>query len=100
MHSYAHMCRDEHIETGHNDSEHEMCPLCRALAENEQVRGERDSHWEVIKDAAAQIERLRAIERAAKLVIAEWQKPGRSVNPPLTDELVRLRETLDEQKEA
>lgn len=29
---YAHMCRDEHIEIGHNDSEHEQCPLCREKA--------------------------------------------------------------------
>jgi len=32
-HSYAHMCRDEHVEIGHNDSEHELCPLCRAINE-------------------------------------------------------------------
>jgi len=34
-HSYAHMCRDEHIEIGHNDSEHELCPLCRAINERD-----------------------------------------------------------------
>lgn len=28
--AYAHMCRDEHQQIGHNDSEHERCPLCRA----------------------------------------------------------------------
>lgn len=27
---YAHMCRDGHVMIGHNDSEHEQCPLCRA----------------------------------------------------------------------
>ena len=32
MFRYAHMCRDGHQQIGHNDSEHEMCPLCRALA--------------------------------------------------------------------
>jgi hypothetical protein len=31
--TYAHMCRDEHVQIGHNDSEHEMCPLCQAKAE-------------------------------------------------------------------
>jgi hypothetical protein len=31
--TYAHMCRDGHEQIGHNDSEHEMCPLCRALAQ-------------------------------------------------------------------
>lgn len=29
--SYAHTCRDGHVQIGHNDSEHEQCPLCRAL---------------------------------------------------------------------
>ena len=29
--SYAHICRDDHIQIGHNDSSDEMCPLCRAL---------------------------------------------------------------------
>jgi hypothetical protein len=28
------MCRDDHVQIGHNDSEHEMCPLCRAHAVN------------------------------------------------------------------
>lgn len=31
--TYAHMCRDDHQEIGHNDSEHEQCPLCRAHGE-------------------------------------------------------------------
>lgn len=25
------MCRDEHQEIGHSDSENERCPLCRAI---------------------------------------------------------------------
>lgn len=29
--TYAHMCRIDHEQIGHNDSEHEECPLCRAL---------------------------------------------------------------------
>lgn len=28
--TYAHMCRSDHQQIGHNDSEHERCPLCRA----------------------------------------------------------------------
>jgi hypothetical protein len=33
--SYPHMCRDDHVEIGHKDSEHELCPFCRlrSLAE-------------------------------------------------------------------
>lgn len=26
---YAHMCRDDHVQIGHNDSTHERCPMCR-----------------------------------------------------------------------
>lgn len=29
--TYPHMCRDGHQQIGHSDSEHEQCPLCRAL---------------------------------------------------------------------
>lgn len=35
---YAHMCRDGHPQIGHNDSEHEMCPLCREVARSERLR--------------------------------------------------------------
>lgn len=28
----AHMCRDGHVEIYHNDSEHELCPVCRCKA--------------------------------------------------------------------
>lgn len=35
MNAYPHMCRNEHQEIGHADSEHEMCPLCRANAATE-----------------------------------------------------------------
>lgn len=39
MRTYAHMCRDQHIEIGHNDSgEDERCPLCQALDALEQIR--------------------------------------------------------------
>lgn len=31
MNNYAHMCREDHVEIGHNDSENERCPLCRVL---------------------------------------------------------------------
>lgn len=31
MNSYPHMCRMDHLQIGHSDSEHERCPLCRAL---------------------------------------------------------------------
>ena len=33
--TYAHMCRMDHVEIGHNDSEHELCPLCRMQNERD-----------------------------------------------------------------
>lgn len=30
--AYPHMCRDGHVQIGHEDSEHEQCPLCRTMA--------------------------------------------------------------------
>jgi hypothetical protein len=32
------MCRDDHIEIGHSDSEHEQCPLCRLIGALEVAR--------------------------------------------------------------
>ena len=43
---YSHMCRDGHEEIGHNDSEHELCPLCRAL--NDIAAAERRAYERVI----------------------------------------------------
>lgn len=34
------MCRDGHVEIGHNDSSSEMCPLCRAKNEIEELKDE------------------------------------------------------------
>lgn len=36
----VHICQDGHAPIRHNDSEHEMCPLCRALAEIGSLKGE------------------------------------------------------------
>lgn len=35
--TYPHMCRDGHAEIGHSDNEHEMCPLCRAVADRDEL---------------------------------------------------------------
>jgi len=37
---YPHMCRDEHKEIGHADSESEMCPVCTAIADRDAAREE------------------------------------------------------------
>lgn len=43
MFTYPHMCRDGHVEIGHGDSEHELCPLCQLLAEVARLQQERDA---------------------------------------------------------
>jgi hypothetical protein len=58
--SYPHMCRDEHIQIGHNDSEHERCPLCRALDRAVSAERAMQEMMEVARQADAEIERLRA----------------------------------------
>lgn len=35
--TYPHMCRSDHIQIGHDDSEHELCPLCRVIGALERV---------------------------------------------------------------
>jgi hypothetical protein len=35
--TYPHMCRDQHEQIGHSDSEQELCPVCRALALTRQL---------------------------------------------------------------
>lgn len=37
MKSYPHMCRTDHVEIGHSDSEHERCPLCRMTSERDEA---------------------------------------------------------------
>lgn len=38
--TYAHMCRDDHPQIGHNDGEQELCPLCRARSLLQRVEDE------------------------------------------------------------
>lgn len=53
MNAYAHMCRMDHEEIGHNDSEHEDCPLCRMQNERD-VLAER---CEKLREALQEAER-------------------------------------------
>lgn len=48
--SYAHMCCSDHIQIGHTDSEHEQCPLCRAIGALEMAR----EHIESVDTRSAQ----------------------------------------------
>lgn len=36
--TYPHMCRMDHVQIGHSDSEHEQCPLCRVIGALEAAR--------------------------------------------------------------
>lgn len=65
---YAHMCRMDHVQIGHNESEHEECPLCRANSEcQEQSRllgmsGERElKHLGQIAMFTREVESLRSL---------------------------------------
>lgn len=42
--SPAHFCQDGHEPIWHNDSEHERCPMCRALNEIEALKEEIEEH--------------------------------------------------------
>lgn len=42
--TYAHMCRDGHEQIGHRDSEHEQCPLCRAIGGLQFIADGYDNH--------------------------------------------------------
>ena len=72
MDRYAHMCRSDHVEIGHNDSEHELCPLCR-------MQNERDALAEKVmttydKDMAIQ-ELIKALQRwlpSSQIDIPDW----------------------------
>ena len=46
---YAHMCRLDHDQIGHNDSSSEMCPLCRAIDELATLKAQRDELLEALK---------------------------------------------------
>lgn len=58
---YGHMCRDDHLQIGHKDSEHEQCPLCRALGELERLHEK--NGWQSTADVIAQ---LRGCEQEVK----------------------------------
>lgn len=57
--SYPHMCCIEHAEIGHNDSEHERCPLCRAIDERDALRYELEAERESVKALGRSFDKLR-----------------------------------------
>lgn len=77
---YAHMCRMDHEQIGHNDSEHEQCPLCRA-------QDERDALSTELAEAKAEIERM----REALLDFLAYFKSGNSV--PVDRAVIRADST-------
>jgi hypothetical protein len=65
---YSHMCRDEHVQIGHNDSEHERCPLCIAIAEKEKAVEEDQLVRRDLREHDYQTGKADAYEDAAKQV--------------------------------
>jgi hypothetical protein len=73
----AHFCQDEHQPIWHNDSEHELCPLCRANNRAEKAELDLTNAQAIItgdgkvidqyrEQLAAAIERLREAEKDAE----------------------------------
>ena len=58
---YAHICRDNHVQIGHNDSDHEQCPVCRER--------NRADHAEV--QLAAERQARETLEQAAKALVVK-----------------------------
>lgn len=78
MRQYPHMCRDEHQEIGHSDSEHERCPLCRAIdraSEAERVCAELYQVIGSIADHAGLFDHpdvIRALDQASQARIVHY----------------------------
>lgn len=57
--AYPHMCRMDHIEIGHKDSEREQCPLCRVVHALEHLINDKDTTYAVrvsrARDALASV---------------------------------------------
>lgn len=51
MNAYAHMCRMDHEEIGHNDSEHEDCPLCRMQNDRDALAERCEKLLEALREA-------------------------------------------------
>lgn len=49
---YPHMCRDEHVEIGHRDSDNELCPMCRVTYERDDLRAQLQTAEQREKEAA------------------------------------------------
>ena len=74
---YPHMCRDEHQEIGHADSESEMCPVCTAIAERDAAREEADAYAKLNAEVGGEL--AHALEREARLrgLLGEWYNSWR-----------------------
>ncbi len=69
MNHYPHMCRIDHVEIGHMDSENEQCPLCAAL---EQVKVAREALEQIAAPESGDYDALKAgIALVARMEIAK-----------------------------
>lgn len=75
----AHMCRSDHAEIWHGDSENERCPLCRALDRIHAAQGElEDALSNLILDNIKEVERNC---RNTRIALEAPSESDRSVNP-------------------
>jgi hypothetical protein len=58
MYSYPHMCNCDHIEIGHADTEHELCPLCRMINQRDELMHMNRSLRIAVTSAAGVIEAM------------------------------------------
>lgn len=83
MKAPAHFCRDGHEPIWHNDSEHEICPLCRAEAALTQALAERDEYKQAADESAVMLSQLNdehfkaeasllQVRAAVKKALAVW----------------------------
>ena len=57
--TYAHMCQMDHEQIGHNDSNYELCPLCRAINALEAIAEDLDTNAEAAVYAKNTLRHLR-----------------------------------------
>ena len=76
MYSYPHMCRMDHEEIGHRDSEHEECPLCRANNEIAALREERERRY-TVEEVTAWLSEYHGKYR--EIQMTEWVRARRAL---------------------
>lgn len=78
LYTYPHMCRSDHIQIGHKDSEHERCPLCRTISLLQAAHEYLESD---VADGFRPAERLSSLIAGVLDDVGEARDPGASSQP-------------------